>query len=249
MKDLREVSPRGKKILILSPHPDDDCLGMGATISFLRKDNYLKIFYLTSGWRGVRGRISREEKSNLREREAISAVKLLGIDEKAVRFLSLPFYEKGEVCSRDILILTEEIKRFRPQIIFTSAEEEDPHLTHKKCWQIVRESLKDLDFSFSIYIYQVWEIFRKFDYFFSFGKRLMERKLKAIKEHRSQLKPKYTKRGITSLGEWEVSLNRNYAKMLGKGFLYAEVFKTCPDNPEEDGYFRDEEGEVYKVMD
>ncbi|MCM8765472.1 MAG: PIG-L family deacetylase [Candidatus Omnitrophica bacterium] len=247
MKNLQRLSFAHKRILVLSPHPDDDCIGMGATLYFLRKNNSLKIFYLTSGWRGVKGRFSKKEKINLRKKEAISALKFLGIDKKAIKLLALPFYEKGEIGFEDIRILAEEIKRFQPQVIFTSGKEKDPHLTHEKCWLVLKGALKNLDFSPEVYIYRVWKIFKRFDVFFPFGERTMEIKIKAIQEHKSQLKLKYPKRGIFSLWEREMRLNRDYGKKLrkmeklrGKSFL-AEVFKTCPNNPEKHCYLRNEE--------
>ncbi|MCM8783967.1 MAG: PIG-L family deacetylase [Candidatus Omnitrophica bacterium] len=247
MKNLREFFPSRERILILSPHPDDDCIGMGATINFLKKkDNIIKIFYLTPGWRGVKENLSCKERINLRKNEAISASKILGIDKKSLKFLFLPFYEKGKVVSEDIQKLTKEIKKFHPLVIFTSGEENDPHLTHKKCWKIIKESLDGLDFFPKVYIYRVWKLLKKFDFYFPFGDEIMELKIEAIKAHRSQLEPKYIKKGMISFWEREESLNKFYGEVLRKkgkirNFLFAEVFKSCPNNPEKNRGFRDEE--------
>ena len=46
--------PKDKKILIISPHPDDDVICLGATLHFLNKMNDLKILYATSGSKSVK---------------------------------------------------------------------------------------------------------------------------------------------------------------------------------------------------
>ncbi|MGE4357491.1 MAG: PIG-L deacetylase family protein [Candidatus Omnitrophota bacterium] len=254
MRDIRKVIYPQKKILILAPHPDDDCIGMGATIYFLKKSlATIKILYLTSGWRGVKGNIPRAKKDKLRKVEAHYAVRVLGLAKRDIKFLSLPFYNKRKIGSEDIQILTEEIKRFHPQIIFTCGEEKDPHLTHKKCWEIIKESMKNLGFSPKVYIYRVWKFFKKFDFYFPFTRKLMEMKIEAIKAHRSQLKPRYTKHKIYSFWERESKLNEFYGEILRKNygmknFLFAEVFKSCPYNPEKNRYFGKEKRNIYKIV-
>jgi len=46
--------PKNKKILVISPHPDDDVICLGATMHFLNKFNELKILYATSGKKSVK---------------------------------------------------------------------------------------------------------------------------------------------------------------------------------------------------
>jgi|GEM_PF-2862643 len=247
MKNLRQIFPFKKRILILSPHPDDDCIGMGATIYFLKKkNNKIKIFYLTSGWRGVRGKISKKEKINLRRKEAISACKILGLSRSALKFLSLPFYEKKKICLKDIEILAQGIKDFHPEIIFTCGKENDPHYTHKRSVELLEKTLKKIDPLCPLFIYRVWKDFKKFDLYFPFGRELMERKIKAIKAHKSQWIPKYAKGKIISFWKREERINKIYGERLrrmglikGEKFLFAEVFKAWPDNPEEICHLRD----------
>jgi len=54
IKGLNEL-PRGKRILIFSPHPDDDVISMGATIKLLKENkNRIRIAYMVTGNIAVR---------------------------------------------------------------------------------------------------------------------------------------------------------------------------------------------------
>jgi len=235
-----------KRILIFSPHPDDDCIGMGSAIFSLSQNNRIKTVYMTSGWRGVGGNITVSEKKLLRKKEALEACRILGLNKKHIKFLNLPFYDTGKIGIRDVDLLRVEIEKFRPQIIFACGESNDPHRTHGKCLKILEKALKRLKFSPRIIFYRVWEDFKEFNLFLPFGKKIMQKKIEAIKAHKSQLIPKFSKRDISSFWKREEKLNKKFAAMLrnrgllrNTNFLFSEVFKACPANPEKYGDFRD----------
>ncbi|MHA1799131.1 MAG: glucosamine-6-phosphate deaminase [Candidatus Helarchaeota archaeon] len=46
--------PKNKKIVIISPHPDDDVICVGATLHFLNKHDDVRIIYVTSGSKSVK---------------------------------------------------------------------------------------------------------------------------------------------------------------------------------------------------
>lgn len=251
MINLRENFLSKKRVLVLSPHPDDDCIGMGATLYFLNKKNIIRILYLVSGWRGVKGNSSKREKIYLRKRETILANRILGINKKSLRFIELPFYEEKRIGNRDIEILSSEIKKFHPEIIFSCREEDDPHFTHRKCWDIFEKSLENLNFPVRVYIYRVWSKLIKFDFYFPFEKKIMDKKIKAIQAHKSQIFPKYTKQGISSFWEREEKLNRIYRNKLKKvgkikerKYLFAEVFKSWQKNPEKGSHLWNKKGNI-----
>ncbi|MCR6691692.1 MAG: glucosamine-6-phosphate deaminase [archaeon YNP-LCB-003-016] len=126
-----DKTPRGRRILIFSPHPDDDVICVGATMKILNDaGNDVRIAYMVSGNIAVRdddiieianeisynkedlienlklGRIPiktlMDLKAKVRMMEAINAAKTLGIDEGKIYFLRLPFYETGFIIKNPI---------------------------------------------------------------------------------------------------------------------------------------------------
>ncbi|MHA1299028.1 MAG: glucosamine-6-phosphate deaminase [Candidatus Helarchaeota archaeon] len=121
----RENLPRNKKILIISPHPDDDVICLGNTIKVLNEiGNIVKIIYVVSGNIAVREsdvieycklnklssdlQVQIQEKTidykellklktAVRKSEAIAAEAILGISADNLIFLNSPFYETGTI--------------------------------------------------------------------------------------------------------------------------------------------------------
>src|SRR5690242_197613 len=74
-----------KQILVLAPHPDDECIGMGGTIrKHVVEGDTVHVLFVTSGEKGVHdedipGDFNLEEaKAELREREAGVCSQILG---------------------------------------------------------------------------------------------------------------------------------------------------------------------------
>src|SRR5687768_13703045 len=77
-----------KKILVISPHPDDEAIGCGGVISkHVREGEIVEVIFLTSGEKGGHGRTPVETIVQ-REKEARDAAKILGIS--AVHFWREP---------------------------------------------------------------------------------------------------------------------------------------------------------------
>ncbi len=208
---------------------------------------------MTSAWQGVEGDLSIGEKKLLREKEAIKGCQILGVSKKYIKFLNLPFYDTGKISLEDVDLVRVEIDKFKPEIIFACGEACDPHRTHGRCLRIIKRALKESGFSGKVFYYRVWSDWSSgiFDFFLPFGKELMRKKIKAIKAHRSQLTPLFTKGRIKSFWKREEILNKKFALILrkkgllkGRNFLFCEVFKTRPGNPEEHGYLGDKEGYI-----
>lgn len=129
---LRPVpaTPFPKRVLIFSPHPDDDVISMGGTFHRLIVNGHdVHVAYQTSGnvavsddnvlqnidtakemgliWAKSKDEPEetklRDIKSGIRRAEAKAAVRVLGLnDHTNVHFLNLPFYETGCIKKRDI---------------------------------------------------------------------------------------------------------------------------------------------------
>ncbi|MHA1379125.1 MAG: glucosamine-6-phosphate deaminase [Candidatus Helarchaeota archaeon] len=130
--------PVNKKILVVSPHPDDDVICLGNTIRSLKKvGNDVKIVYVVSGNIAVResdvleyceqNNLYSELKNKIIERtinyndllklktlvrklEATTAEGILGLSTEDLIFLESPFYETGTIVKS--IITSSDIEPF-----------------------------------------------------------------------------------------------------------------------------------------
>ncbi|MCH2193654.1 glucosamine-6-phosphate deaminase [Kordia sp.] len=185
--------PAKKRIIIFSPHPDDDVISMGGTFDRLVEQGHeVHIAYQTSGniavsdeealkfaeiaknlepsSLNVNGIINflnnkkdndsvdsldvRKLKGSIRRSESLAATRYLGLEDKNVHFLNLPFYEtgtikKGNLTQNDIQIMKDIIDDIKPHQIYAAGDLADPHGTHKVCLDalfITLEELKSNDY-------------------------------------------------------------------------------------------------------
>ncbi len=90
------------RILIFSPHPDDETIGVGGVIQkAVQAKASVKIVYLTNGdsnelaflvyeKRPILSRLGLLDMGELRRKESIAAMQFLGLDEKQLAFLGYP---------------------------------------------------------------------------------------------------------------------------------------------------------------
>jgi glucosamine-6-phosphate deaminase len=184
--------PRGKSIVVFSPHPDDDVISMGGILHKLAANgNRIVVAYMTSGnlavfdhdvrrhldfmaRLGEEHRIGpesvaelnrkvldflatkkpgdvdlpevRDIKRMIRESEAVSGIRTLGLGEDAARFLDLPFYQTGKVKkdpigAADVRIVRELLEEMQPDMVFVAGDLSDPHGTHRMCKEAIDRAL------------------------------------------------------------------------------------------------------------
>jgi glucosamine-6-phosphate deaminase len=180
------ATPKKKRVIIFSPHPDDDVISMGGTFDRLVEQGHeVHIVYQTSGNIAVSdidarryaeiameinpseeaqdlidSIISKKEsrvddsnvrrlKGNIRRGESYAATRYMGLKDKNVHFLDLPFYETGTIkknnlSEEDISLMEDIIKQIEPHQIFAAGDLSDPHGTHKVCLDAVLEALSRL---------------------------------------------------------------------------------------------------------
>lgn len=184
------ANPTKKRIIIFSPHPDDDVISMGGTFNKLIKQGHeVHVVYQTSGNIAVTdeealkfaevGQDFIDEQSNvinfkevinflnqkteneidtlevrklkglIRRRESYAAVRYLGLNDKFVHFLDLPFYETGYVKKNppskvDVQFVEDIIAQVKPHQVFAAGDLADPHGTHEVCLNIIFEAMKNL---------------------------------------------------------------------------------------------------------
>jgi glucosamine-6-phosphate deaminase len=88
-------------------------------------------------------------KTAIRQGEARSACRYLGIPEDRIHFLNLPFYETGTIKKKpigqeDVNIIADLLQKVKPQQIFAAGDLSDPHGTHRVCFMAILETLKQL---------------------------------------------------------------------------------------------------------
>ncbi len=176
--------PAKKRVIIFSPHPDDDVISMGGTFDRLVEQGHeVHIAYQTSGNIAVSDEEAlkfaevtklldttyslsdtiidtlkskqpnakdipetRKLKGMIRRAESIAATRFIGVPDKNVHFLDLPFYETGMVkknklSKNDVDIVIDLIEKIKPHQIYAAGDLADPHGTHKVCLDAIFEAL------------------------------------------------------------------------------------------------------------
>ncbi len=199
--------PYPKKVLLFSPHPDDDIISMGGTFMRLHDQGHdVQVAYQTSGNIAVtdefvtrfidfavgfenlfdidetrsknilndtiaflQNKRSSEKdteeiraiKGLIRRGEARATCKYVGLTEKEVHFMNLPFYETGTIeknpiSDADIKQTVQLLNKIKPQQIFCAGDFADPHGTHKVCFDIVMEALKIIKLEGAAWVNDCW---------------------------------------------------------------------------------------------
>ena len=107
----------GKRVLILSPHPDDETIGCGGTLALhSAAGDSVRVLILTNGAKGdMSARFDRDTYIALRQQETRSACACLGISD----IVFWP-YEDRELDNAETAIwkLIELIKSYSPELIY-----------------------------------------------------------------------------------------------------------------------------------
>lgn len=184
------ANPAKKRVILFSPHPDDDVISMGGTFSKLIKQRHeVHVVYQTSGNIAVtddealkfaevandfiennEGQINFQEiitflknksenqtdslevrklKGLIRRRESYAATRYIGLEDKNIHFLDMPFYETGRIKKSpidadDIAMVAAIIEKIKPHQIFAAGDLSDPHGTHKVCLNAILNAMKQL---------------------------------------------------------------------------------------------------------
>lgn len=189
-------TPFPKRVVIFSPHPDDDVISMGGTfLRLVEQGHEVHVAYQTSGSIAVADdetlrfvdflndcspmfskkddngamklyeKVSkilmnkkqgendvkeiRRIKALIRRGEAKAACRSIGLDEKHIHFLDLPFYETGTIKKNplgkeDVKIIYDLLNDLKPHQIYAAGDLADPHGTHKVCLEGIFEALDKL---------------------------------------------------------------------------------------------------------
>jgi glucosamine-6-phosphate deaminase len=155
-----------KTVLILSPHPDDDVIGMGGTlIRLVDHGHVVHVAHMTSGANavpdpdverfldvaagtggGAPAADRRALKAAIRRAEARSATRACGLPDERVRFLDLLFYERPgrTVDEADVERVATLLAEVQPHQCYAAGDLRDPNGTHRRCLQILAAAIARL---------------------------------------------------------------------------------------------------------
>lgn len=255
------AKPFPKRVLLFSPHPDDDVISMGGTLMRLVEHGHeVHVAYQTSGNISVYddealryadfvshyssnseekklfsnlvdsvnqkkpGEIDSQQmldiKTYIRQAEARSVSRYIGIPEENIHFLEMPFYETGrakknDLSDKDFEIVQGIMEKVKPHQIYAAGDLADPHGTHRICWDAIRQTLNKLhqnDWAKDCFVWLYRGVWNDWDVSeidmavpLSPGERLKKRR--AIFKHASQKdQPKYP--GSMSKEFWMIADER-----------------------------------------
>jgi len=119
------------KILVIAAHPDDEVLGMGATIKKLSDKNHVDLCVVSEG---ATAQYKDKKMIQVRKESCKKSGKILGISN--IKFLNFPDMQLDSVPSLEInRSLEEVIGKIKPEVIYTT-----PYNDLNKDHEIVYES-------------------------------------------------------------------------------------------------------------
>jgi LmbE family N-acetylglucosaminyl deacetylase len=210
-----------KRIMVISPHPDDESIGCGGTLRlhFERGERVAAVF-LTSGELGLK-HLPREQAWRVREREAEKASEILGI--QALTFLRGPDWYMSERVEEFGSALVPVLQRESPKMIYLPHPGEW-HPDHRASLPIVLAALTRAALPAPrLLSYEVWTPLPEYDD----GQNItpvLRLKMKAIRAHRSQIEQLRYDRGVRGLNQ--------YRGAIAWGCPYAEVFQHIYLDPQ-----------------
>ena len=208
-----EIEPRiwaGRRVLILSPHPDDDAIACGGTIALLAAaGTRQRVIYMTDGSKGGPG--DPQEIAATRSREAEESLQVLGVKEweSLDREDGELLYDEGALNS-----LLSAYRSFSPHMVFAPSLVDGAE-DHFATAVLLGNCLATTGSEAEVCSYEVW-MAQVPNVLVDIG-AVMEKKCDAIRCHRSQMH-------IVDFAEKFKGL-ASYRSLLSlKGARYCEAF-------------------------
>ena len=148
--------------LVVAPHPDDESLGCGGTIARLRAMGHsVHTLFVSDGTLSHPN--SRAYPAprlrDLREKEARSALQILGVADEACTFMRLPDrhvplpHEPG--FAEAVAVVAALIDQLKPTTVFMPWRR-DPHPDHRAAWHIGQAALENQTTPVRVLEYLIW---------------------------------------------------------------------------------------------
>src|SRR6266498_2600290 len=135
----RAKLPAHERVLVFSPHPDDDVISMGGILRKLwENENQIVVAYMTSGNIAV---FDHDVTRHLDFVERAAAA--LGLDGSTLqRARSTVNAGMEQKAPEDIAIVQRLIEETKPDLVFVAGDLSDPHGTHRTCKAAVERALE-----------------------------------------------------------------------------------------------------------
>ena len=142
--------------VIFAPHPDDETLGCGGiACKKIAAGARVRFVFITDGAASHADHIGAEELRELREAEAIEAVRRLGGAPDDVTFLRFPDGRARQYVPAIAKAISPLLTEWRPDIVFVTHASE-PTSDHTAAYLAVRAALRAHARPVTVYEYPVW---------------------------------------------------------------------------------------------
>jgi len=202
-------------VLVIAPHPDDETIGCGGALCrHVAKGDRVTVAFLTSGELGLKYLPPRKA-WKIREAEARTAARRLGIAR--LEFFRLPDWTVRDHIRKGARLLQPILKAERPGMVYLP-HADDWHPDHQAALPLLRMALRRIRLpTLELRAYEVWTPLGEFDHVEDIS-RVMPRKRRALRAHRSQYSEFDYERAVCGLNQFRGALAAKRP--------YAEVFQT-----------------------
>jgi len=227
---------RALRILVFAPHPDDDIIGCGGSMAMhLEKGNEVFVIYVTNGDAECQ-QFQPDEFTKVRKQETISAAHCLGLKVENLFFLDEKPWRLNE--ERIRFKLLELVRRIRPDVCYMP-HTADAHLDHqivsRIAWDVInmapgrwfRRYGSTIEESFStsvILAYEVWSPLMTPNYFEDITP-FLEKKMRALKEHKSQAVAKY-EHAYRGMNAFRGAMHESRESVFSEAFQVLKILKV-----------------------
>jgi len=156
-----------QRVVVFSPHPDDETLACGGTIAkTVHQGNEVYVVTMTDGRNSHRFVLhidkdpTPEEISAIRRSEARQAAEILGVKQDNLVFLDFEDGSLSHNISEAKARVRDILANLNPNMIFIPSEY-DIQKDHRATNMIVSLALKELALQLAVYAYVVWPDSRK----------------------------------------------------------------------------------------
>src|SRR5687768_14495727 len=127
-----------RRVLVISPHPDDESIGCGGTVrKHVTDGDEVHVVFLTSGEKGGHGRAEARTLA-LREREGAAAQQILGVRH-------IEFYREPDAALRvrpaAVKRLADKLRGWQPHVVYVPHDRE-MHADHRAAVRLLRAAMK-----------------------------------------------------------------------------------------------------------
>ncbi len=192
------------RVLVLSPHPDDESIGCGGTLrKHVVEGDAMLLVFLTSGEKGGHGRTP-EQTRRVRETEARRAAKILGIR-------SIEFGAEPDGVLRPTATLVQRLRaalhQWKPDFIYLPHDHK-MHPDHRATVRLLRAAMRSLARSSVrpvVRLFEVWTPIQRLDEVVDISP-FITKKLAAIRAYKSHC-------AVLAFDEAMLGLNRYRGEM------------------------------------